>query len=91
MNNFRRGFALKFVGDLEDKTMILSWLYESKINLNKQARHVYMDLEASAFHTSIQWFLRMYPCNFIEVHIQSDSKFVMDLRDWLQQGRKLVA
>ncbi|KAG0559066.1 hypothetical protein KC19_10G076400 [Ceratodon purpureus] len=68
MNNFRRGFALKFVGDVEDKTMILPWLYGSKVDLNKRARRVYLDLGANDFHTSVQWFSRMYPCDFTEVH-----------------------
>jgi hypothetical protein len=67
-NNFRRGFALKFAGDVEDKTMILPWLYGSKVDLNRRPRRVYLDLGANAFHTSVQWFLRMYPCDFTEVH-----------------------
>lgn len=66
--NFRRGFALKFVGDVEDKTMLLPWLYGAKVDLNKRARRVYLDLGANDFHTSVQWFSRMYPCDFTEVH-----------------------
>lgn len=68
MNNFRRGFALKYVSDVEDKTMVLPWLYGTKVNLNKCARRVYLDLGANAFSTSVQWFSRMYPCDFTEVH-----------------------
>lgn len=68
INNFRRGHALKFVGDVEDKTMVLPWLYGSKVDLNKRSRRVYLDLGANAFHTSVQWFSRMYPCDFTEVH-----------------------
>ncbi|KAG0609945.1 hypothetical protein M758_7G026400 [Ceratodon purpureus] len=67
-NNFRRGYALKYVGDVEDKTMVLPWLYGTKVDLNKRARRVYLDLGANAFHTSVQWFSRMYPCDFTEVH-----------------------
>lgn len=67
-NNFRRGFALKFVTDVEDKTMLLPWLYGAKVDLNKRARRVYIDLGANAFHTSVQWFSRMYPCDFTEAH-----------------------
>lgn len=68
MNNFRRGFALKFVGDVEDKTLLLPWLYGSKVDLNRRRRRVFIDLGANDFHTSVQWFTRMYPCDFTEVH-----------------------
>lgn len=67
-NNFRRGFALKFISDVEDKRMLLPWLYGAKVDLNKCSRRVYLDLGANAFHTSVQWFSRMYPCDFTEVH-----------------------
>lgn len=67
-NNFRRGFALKFVGDVEDKTMVLPWLYGARVDLNRRPRRVYLDLGANDFHTSVQWFSRMYPCDFTEVH-----------------------
>ena len=68
MNNFRRGFSLKFAGSVEDKTMLLPWLYGTKVDLNKRKRRVYLDLGANDFHTSVQWFQRMYPCDFTEVH-----------------------
>lgn len=67
-NNFRRGLALQFVRDVEDKTHILPWLYGSKVDLNVPKRRVYLDLGANKFHTSVEWFLRMYPCDFTEVH-----------------------
>ena len=67
-NNFRRGFALRFVHDVEDKTHVLPWLYGSKVDLNVPKRRVYLDLGANNFHTSVEWFLRMYPCDFTEVH-----------------------
>ncbi len=65
--NFRPGYALKFTADVEDKTQILPWLLGSKVNLNERARRVYLDLGANAFETSIQWFMRWYPCDFTEV------------------------
>lgn len=66
--NFRRGYALKFTADVEDKTHLLPWLLGSKVNLNARERRVYLDLGANAFETSIQWFMRWYPCDFTEVH-----------------------
>ena len=66
--NFRRGFALQFVHDVEDKTYLLPWLYGSRVDLNARKRRVYLDLGANNFHTSVEWFLRMYPCDFTEVH-----------------------
>lgn len=66
--NFRRGFALKFVADVEDKTHILPWLLATKVDLNLRKRRVYLDLGANRFSTSVRWFLRMYPCDFTEVH-----------------------
>lgn len=66
--NFRRGFALRFVEDVEDKTHILPWLLASKVDLNRRKRRVYLDLGANRFATSVRWFLRMYPCDFTEVH-----------------------
>lgn len=67
-NNFRRGFALKYVTNVEDKMQVLPWLYGTKVDLNKRARRVYLDLGANDFHTSVRWFMRMYPCDFTEVH-----------------------
>lgn len=66
--NFRRGYALKYVGDVEDKTHLLPWLLGNRVNLNLRERRVYLDLGANALQTSIQWFMRMYPCDFTEVH-----------------------
>lgn len=68
LNNFRRGFALKFVSDVEDKTLVLPWLYGTKVNLNTKQRRVYLDFGANDFRTSVTWFLQMYPCDFTEVH-----------------------
>ncbi|XP_024367822.1 uncharacterized protein [Physcomitrium patens] len=67
-NNFRRGFSLKFTSDVEDKTAILPWLYGAKVDLNKRARRVYLDLGANSFRTSVTWFSQMYPCDFTEIH-----------------------
>jgi len=50
----RRSYALKFMADVEDKTHLLPWLLGSKVNLNARERHVYLDLGANAFETSIQ-------------------------------------
>eukprot|EP00250_Pteridium_aquilinum_P015430 c22573_g1_i2 orf=318-1517(+) len=67
-SNFRRGYALKFVEDVEDKTHLLPWLLASKVNLNSRKRRVLIDLGANRFTTSVRWFLRMYPCDFTEIH-----------------------
>jgi FkbM family methyltransferase len=67
-NNFRRGFSLRFAHDVEDKTHVLPYLLGSKVDLNRRSRRVYLDLGANSFGTSIMWFMRMYPCDFSEVH-----------------------
>lgn len=66
--NFRRGFALRFTGDVEDRTHLLPWILASKIDLNQRVRRVFLDLGASYFNTSLTWFMRMYPCDFTEIH-----------------------
>ncbi|MCO5586334.1 hypothetical protein L7F22_040273 [Adiantum nelumboides] len=75
--NFRRGYALRFVEDVEDKTHLLPWLLASKVNLNMRKRRVYIDLGANRFTTSVRWFLRMYPCDFTEIYA-----FEAYLRSW---------
>nr|ABR17281.1 unknown [Picea sitchensis] len=77
-NNFRRGFALRFADDVEDKTHILPWLLPSKaMDLHHRERRVLLDLGANAFSTSLTWFLRMYPCDFTEIHaFEVDSKLL---------------
>ncbi|KAH7427982.1 hypothetical protein KP509_10G070000 [Ceratopteris richardii] len=75
--NFRRGYALRFVDDVEDKTHLLPWLLGSQIDLNRRHRRVYIDLGANRFRTSVEWFLRMYPCDFTEVHA-----FEVNRRSW---------
>lgn len=68
-NNFRRGYALKYTSDVEDKTHILPWLLGNQRNLNTSPRRVLLDLGGNRFDTSITWFMRMYPCDFTEVHV----------------------
>lgn len=75
--NFRRGYALRFVEDVEDKTHLLPWLLASKVNLNSRRRRVYLDVGANRFTTSVRWFLRMYPCDFTEIHA-----FEVNPRSW---------
>ncbi|XP_073387999.1 uncharacterized protein [Physcomitrium patens] len=67
--NFRRGYALKYVADVEDKTHILPWLLGNRVDLNLPRRRVLMDLGGNRFDTSVTWFNRMYPCDFTEVHV----------------------
>lgn len=67
VNNFRRGYSLKYIWDVEDKTHILPWLLGSRQDLNSRKRRVLLDLGGNMFNTSIQWFMRMYPCDFTEV------------------------
>jgi len=66
--NFRWGWALKYVKDVEDKHHLLPWLLGNRVDLNLSKRRVYLDLRANSFKSSIQWFMQMYPCDFIEVH-----------------------
>lgn len=75
VNNFRRGYALKYIWDVEDKTHILPWLLGNKVDLNLRKRRVLLDLGGNMFNTSVQWFMRMYPCDFTEVHVfEIDTK-----------------
>lgn len=67
VNNFRRGYSLKYTWDVEDKTDILPWLLGNRQDLNLRKRRVLLDLGGNMFNTSIQWFMRMYPCDFTEV------------------------
>lgn len=77
-NDFRRGYALKFTSDVEDKTHLLPWLLASKTaELGLRRRRVYLDLGANRFASSVKWFLRMYPCDFTEVHA-----FEVNPRQW---------
>lgn len=75
VHNFRRGYALKYTWDVEDKTHILPWLLGNRVDLNLRKRRVLLDLGGNMFNTSIQWFMRMYPCDFTEVHVfEIDTK-----------------
>jgi hypothetical protein len=78
VNNFRRGYALKYIWDVEDKTHILPWLLGSRQDLISRNRRVLLDLGGNTFNTSIQWFMRMYPCDFTEVaYIPVTSSFYL--------------
>lgn len=54
--------------DVEDKHHLLPWLLGNRVDLNLSKRRVYFDLRANSFKLNIQWFMQMYPCDFIEVH-----------------------
>ncbi|CAI5462369.1 unnamed protein product [Closterium sp. Yama58-4] len=67
--NFRRGWTLGFVDDVEDKTQILPFLRANMDPaLHTRKRRVLVDLGANKFETSVAWFLRMYPLDFTEIH-----------------------
>ncbi|CAI5507322.1 unnamed protein product [Closterium sp. Naga37s-1] len=67
--NFRRGWTLGFVDDVEDKTQILPFLRANMDpTLHTRKRRVFVDLGANKFDTSVTWFLRMYPLDFTEIH-----------------------
>ncbi|CAI5519762.1 unnamed protein product [Closterium sp. Naga37s-1] len=67
--NFRRGWTLGFVDDVEDKTQILPFLRANMDpSLHTRKRRVLIDLGANKFETSVTWFLRMYPLDFTEIH-----------------------
>ncbi|CAI5957715.1 unnamed protein product [Closterium sp. NIES-65] len=74
--NFRRGWTLGFVDDVEDKTQILPFLRANMDpSLHRRKRRVLVDLGANEFETSVTWFLRMYPLDFTEIHaveVQTD-------------------
>ncbi|CAI5520646.1 unnamed protein product [Closterium sp. Naga37s-1] len=74
--NFRRGWTLGFVDDVEDKTQILPFLRANMDpSLHRRKRRVLIDLGANEFETSVTWFLRMYPLDFTEIHaveVQTD-------------------
>lgn len=36
--------------------------------MNVRKRRVFLDLGANELNTGVQWFMRMYPCDFTEVH-----------------------
>lgn len=85
--NFRRGFALRFAGDVEDKTHVLPWLLATRVDLNGRKRRVYLDLGANAFSTSITWFMRMYPVDFSEVHaFEVDSNLLRKPQTGFNEG-----
>ncbi|CAM6126289.1 unnamed protein product [Calypogeia fissa] len=66
--NYRRGVALRFTGDLDDKSHVEHWFLGTKVDLNQRKRRVFIDLGANYFHTSVVWFNQRYPCDFTEVH-----------------------
>ncbi|KAL3701230.1 hypothetical protein R1sor_019252 [Riccia sorocarpa] len=68
LNNYRRGVALGFTTDLDDKTHLEHWFLGTKVDFNKAARRVFIDLGANGFHTSIAWFATRYPVDFTEVY-----------------------
>ncbi|CAI6005155.1 unnamed protein product [Closterium sp. NIES-65] len=67
--NFRRGWTLGFVDDVEDKTQVLPMMRGAMdLKMHTRERRVYIDLGAKTFDTSVTWFLRMYPLDFTEIH-----------------------
>ncbi|BBN11094.1 hypothetical protein MPTK1_5g08990 [Marchantia polymorpha subsp. ruderalis] len=68
LNNYRRGVALGFTTDLDDKTQIEHWFLGTKEDLNQARRRVFIDLGANYFTSSVMWFMHRYPCDFTEVH-----------------------
>jgi hypothetical protein len=40
----------------------------SKIDLNQGERRVFLDLGTNRFNNNLTWFMRMYPCDFSEIH-----------------------
>ncbi|KAG6558204.1 hypothetical protein Mapa_000387 [Marchantia paleacea] len=68
LNNYRRGVALGFTTDLDDKTQIEHWFLGTKVDLNKAKRRVFIDLGANEFTTSFLWFMQRYPCDFNEIY-----------------------
>ncbi|GJP43908.1 hypothetical protein CLOM_g3304 [Closterium sp. NIES-68] len=67
--NFRRGWTLGFVDDVEDKTLTMPFLRAAMDpSMHRRKRRVLIDLGANKFETSVTWFLRMYPLDFTEIH-----------------------
>eukprot|EP00271_Cylindrocystis_brebissonii_P016621 TRINITY_DN405_c0_g1_i1.p1 TRINITY_DN405_c0_g1~~TRINITY_DN405_c0_g1_i1.p1 ORF type:complete len:410 (+),score=40.08 TRINITY_DN405_c0_g1_i1:142-1371(+) len=68
-NNFRRGYALDFVMDPEDRTLLPAFfLANQDLSLQTRKRRVFVDLGGKTFSSSTDWFLRRYPLDFTEVH-----------------------
>lgn len=67
--NFRRGFALGFTEDVEDKVYLLPYLRATRDpSLHTRKRRVFIDLGAATWGTSTLWFNQMYPLDFTEIH-----------------------
>jgi hypothetical protein len=66
--NYRRGVALGFTYDLDNKDHMEHWFLGTKVDFNQRKRRVLIDLGANLFHTSVMWFNTRYPCDFTEVH-----------------------
>ncbi|GJP29752.1 hypothetical protein CLOM_g19570 [Closterium sp. NIES-68] len=67
--NFRRGFTLGYVDYEEDKLHVLPYLRAALDHrMHRRGRRVFIDFGANGFHTSVTWFLTMYPLEFTEVH-----------------------
>eukprot|EP00271_Cylindrocystis_brebissonii_P002316 TRINITY_DN1284_c0_g1_i1.p1 TRINITY_DN1284_c0_g1~~TRINITY_DN1284_c0_g1_i1.p1 ORF type:complete len:432 (+),score=63.33 TRINITY_DN1284_c0_g1_i1:198-1493(+) len=69
VNNFRRGWALDFAGDVEDRSLLPAFFLASQdTSLQTRKRRVLLDLGGKNFESSTAWFLRQYPLDFTEVH-----------------------
>ncbi|CAI5510216.1 unnamed protein product [Closterium sp. Naga37s-1] len=68
--NFRRGWTLRFVENVEDKTQVLPLMRGAMDpTMHTRKRRVFIDLGAKTFDTSVTWFLQMYPLDFTEIHV----------------------
>eukprot|EP00271_Cylindrocystis_brebissonii_P022849 TRINITY_DN895_c0_g1_i2.p1 TRINITY_DN895_c0_g1~~TRINITY_DN895_c0_g1_i2.p1 ORF type:complete len:369 (+),score=51.39 TRINITY_DN895_c0_g1_i2:204-1310(+) len=68
-NNFRRGYALGFSGNVEDRSLLPAFFLASQdLALQDRKRRVLIDLGGNTFESSTAWFLRNYPLDFTEVH-----------------------
>ncbi|KAL2645318.1 hypothetical protein R1flu_012905 [Riccia fluitans] len=77
--NYRRGIALGFTNDLDDKYPLENWFLGTKVDVNKASRRVYIDVGANQFTTSILWFMQRYPCDFTEVYAFEKHPNVLSL------------
>jgi len=68
-NNFRRGWALGYTLNVEDRRMLVPYFlgFQDR-SLNRRNRRVLLDLGANLFNSSVEFFIRHYPVDFTEIH-----------------------
>ena len=66
--HFRRRYMEGNTADVENRDHILPYLLGNYVNFEKFPRRILLDLGASFYNSSIEWFLKNYPATFDEIH-----------------------